>query len=318
MDSVYIAALAHHHPIERLTNEALASGLDTSEEWIIDRTGIAERRRVAPGERSSHLAVVATRHALKEAGWSPQDVELLVCATSSPDTMLPAAAAHIGRELGTDAVAFDVNAACAGFAYAMATARSMMPSMGFRRAAVCCAETYTAFTDYSDRRTAVLFGDGAATALLQTSPPAWGAEVVDVDLRNWHDGLDFVQVPCRGTWHLEGPKIKGPALKMMADSALRTLERNGLAVADLRAFMAHQANYRILEALADHLGVREDQHWSNVRLMGNQGAAGVLATLSEGVALRSRELRAGDPILLTVVGAGFTSGSVLLRWLAGR
>jgi 3-oxoacyl-[acyl-carrier-protein] synthase III len=313
--SIYVAALASHHPEGVVTNRDLEASLDTTSEWIERSTGILQRRRVQPGENAGDLAIAATRRALANAGWLPRDLDLIVCATSSSDMMLPAAATYLGHALGVDAVAFDVNAACAGFAYGMAAVRSMMTGMGYRKAALCCSDTYTRFVDDGDRRTAVLFGDGAATVLLQSERPAWGAEVVDVALENWKDGLGLVSVPVGGTWHMEGRKVTGPALKLLADCSTRVLERNHLVVEDLRVFIAHQANYRMLESLVEHLGVNPSQHWSNVREKGNQGAAGALAAFAEGVERHGSDLLDGDPILVTVVGAGFTSGSVLLRWI---
>lgn len=318
MKSVFISALAQHHPREQLDNAALCTRLNTSDAWIIDRTGIASRRRVAPNEEASDLGAEATRQALVRAGWAPQDLELLVCATSSPDTLLPAAATHMARKLGGQPIAFDVNAACAGAAYGLAVAQSMMHGMGYARAALCCVDTYTRFTDYDDRRTAVLFGDGAATALLQTTRPPAGAELLDLDLRNEHEHIELVQVPRAGTWRLQGRAVVPPALAMLVGSAERLLSKHGLTVGDLRGFVGHQANYRILETLAERLRLSDSQHWSNVREYGNQGAAGALSALSEAVAARGPDspepLRDGDLILLTVVGAGFTSGSALFRW----
>lgn len=313
--AIYVAGLASHHPEAIITNRDLEDSLDTTAAWIEKSTGILERRRVQPGENAGDLAIAATRRALANAGWLPRDLDLIVCATSSSDMMLPAAATYLGHALGIDAIAFDVNAACAGFAYGMAAVRSMMLEMGYRKAALCCSDTYTRFVDDGDRRTAVLFGDGAATVLLESERPSWGAEVIDIVLENWKDGLGLVSVAVGGTWHMEGRKVTGPALKLLADCSTRVLERNHLVVKDLRVFIAHQANYRMLESLVEHLGVRESQHWSNVREKGNQGAAGALAAFAEGVERHGPDLRDGDLILVTVVGAGFTSGSVLLRWI---
>ncbi|MDD9964756.1 MAG: ketoacyl-ACP synthase III [Myxococcales bacterium] len=317
MKSVFMAGLGHHHPATRITNRSLVDQLETSEAWIVERTGIDERRRIGRGETASQLGTAATLSALERVGWSASDLQLLVCATSSPDTFLPATASHMARKLGCQPLAFDINAACAGAAYGIAVGRSMMQTMNLSRAAVCCVDTYTEFTDYRDRRTAVLFGDGAATALLQTDRPTLGAEILDVDLENDHRHIDLVQVPRAGGWQLRGREVVPPALSMLAASAERILARNQLAIADLRGFVGHQANYRILETLAERLGVRPEQHWSNVHRFGNQGAAGALATLSQSVmAPEGGPLRSGELILMTVVGAGFTAGSVLLRWIA--
>lgn len=315
MEPLFIVGTGYHHPEGRITNADLERTLPTSDAWILEHTGIAERRAVAEGEHTSHLGATATERALTDAGWDRSQVELMVCATSSPDAMLPSTAAHIASRLGIDPVAFDVNAACAGFAYGLAAAGGFMGTLGYQKAALCCSETYTRLTDPLDRKTAILFGDAAATLLLQRERPAWGAEVVDLLLENWHEGLRLVSVPVGGTWQMDGQGVKKPALEMMLKCAETLLERNALGIEDLRAFMAHQANLRILDALVDRLGVSDEQHWSNVRTKGNQGGAGVLATFCEGVEKQRDSLQDGDLILLAVVGSGFTSGAVLLRWI---
>lgn len=316
MAAVFIGAMGYHHPEGRVTNADLEGLLDTTHAWIVERTGIEERRRVGPDETTADLAVHATRQALQAASWPATRLDLLVCATSSPDAMLPSVAAHIAHTLGTDAAAFDVNAACSGLVYGMATARSMMQGMGYRRVALCCADTYTRYVDYGDRRSAVLFGDGAATFLLQPERPARGAEVVDVCLENSHAGIDLVRVPLGGSWNLQGPQIKAPASEILVRCANRVLERNQLAVSDLKAFIAHQANLRILEGIAEALGVRDEQHWHNVREYGNQGAPGAATVLCQQVERRADALRDGDWILMAVVGSGVTAGAMLLRWTA--
>ena len=315
MESVFIVGTGYHHPEDRITNADLEQTLPTTGAWILEHTGIAERRRVDEGVLTSHLAATATQRALTEARWDGSKIELMVCATSSPDAMLPSTAAHIANKLGIDPIAFDVNAACAGFAYGLAAAGSFMETLGYQKAALCCSETYTRLTDPSDRKTAILFGDGAATLLLQRERPAWGAEVVDLVRENWHEGLNLVSVPVGGTWEMDGQGVKGPALGMMVKAAETILERNEIGIGDLRAFMAHQANLRILDALTERLGVSDEQHWCNIRMKGNQGGAGVLATFCEGVEKERDSLQDGDLILLTVVGSGFTSGAVLLRWI---
>ena len=315
MSPTYIAGMGYHHPQERITNADLEKIVDTSDRWIREHTGIVERRGAPDGVDTSHLGVIATQRALESAGCAANELDLLICATSSPDQMLPAAACHIARELRIDPIAFDVNAACSGFTYALAVARSMMEDMGYRRVALCCADKYTRFTDYTDRRSCILFGDSAATVLLQKEKPARGAEVVDLVLSNAHEGIDLVSVPVGGYWQLDGHGLKAPAVEMLVAGASALLARHDLKIQDIRAVMGHQANYRLLEAVAATLGVSEEQHWSNVRMMGNQGASGVLTTFCAGVEKRSSDLRDGDLFLLTVVGAGLTSGCALLRWI---
>jgi 3-oxoacyl-[acyl-carrier-protein] synthase-3 len=318
MSKVFIAGAGYHHPPERVTNADLEKLVATTDAWILERTGVAERRRAAPDVLTSDMGVLATRGALEAAGIGPRDLDLLVCATSSPDTMLPPAACHIAHKLGIDPVAFDVNAACAGFTYALAVSKSLMDAMGHRCVALCAADRYTTFVDYGDRRTCILFGDAAATIVLRREPPRrGGAEVVDVHLENWHAGIDLVRVPVGGYWHLESGTVNPAAGEIMWRAAQLLLDRHGLRASDLRAFIGHQANYRLLEEIAKRLGVVPEQHWSNVQTMGNQGAAGVLASYAAGVEEHAETLRDGDWILMTVVGAGCTGGSALLRWTRG-
>lgn len=314
MSKLFIAGAGYHHPPERVTNAQLAQTVATTDAWILERTGVVERRRAAPDVKTSDMGVIATRHALAQAGLTPRDLDLLVCATSSPDSMLPPLACHIGHKLGIDPVAFDVNAACAGFAYALSVARSLMDTQAHRCVAVCAADRYTSFVDYGDRRTCILFGDAAATIVLSREAPASGAEVVDVHLENWHAGIDLVSVPIGGHWQLQSGTVNPAAGEIMRRAAQTLLDRHGLRASDLRAFIGHQANFRLLEEIAQRLGVDEKQHWSNVQWMGNTGAAGVLATYAEGIEEHAASLRDGDWILMTVVGAGCTGGSVLLRW----
>jgi len=314
MGSLFIAGMGHHHPDERVTNADLARLVDTSDEWIRRKTGIVERRRAPRGANAADLGALATERALATAGWSAADLDLLVCATSTSDKLIPPAACELAFRLGVHPVAFDVNAACAGFAYALEVARGLMAGPHHRRAALCCAENYTRYTDYGDRASCIMWGDGAATVLLQKEEPARGVEVVDTALQNWHRGSGLVYLPVGGHVRFDGPKVKDHALDVLARSATAILERNRLRPSDLRAFMGHQANYRLLETVASRLGIDEDRHWSNVRMMGNQGAAGVLTTFCAGVEKHADSLEDGDLFLLTMIGAGYTIGSVLLRW----
>jgi 3-oxoacyl-[acyl-carrier-protein] synthase-3 len=314
MGSIYIRGTGYYHPEERITNADLEALVDTSDHWILEHTGIVERRRAAPHQSTSDLGLVATRRALEDAGWAAEELDLLICGTSSPDTTIPPTACHLAHKLGIHAVAFDVNGACASFAYALAAAKSFMKEMGHRKVALCCAERYTGLTDYRDRRTCVLFGDGAATLLLDTEQPPRGAEIVDILLVNDHEWIDLVSVPVGGYFEFAGSQLKEPAGQLLASNASAMLERHGLKMSDIRAFMGHQANYRLLQSVGKRLGVVEEQHWSNVRMMGNQGAAGAVTTFCEGVERHAADLRDGDLFLLTVVGSGLTSGCVLLRW----
>jgi 3-oxoacyl-[acyl-carrier-protein] synthase III len=314
----YVAGYGYHHPEERLTNADLVATLDTTAEWIESHTGILERRRAVDGVDTSDLAVTAVRNALEASDWSEGDVELLICATSTPDTLAPATASWIAGKLGMAAVPFDMNASCSGFIYGLAVADAMMTTRGLRRIVLTAAEKYSRVVDHTDRRFEIFFGDSAGALLLQPEPPAVGLELVDLTMDARNAGTELAITPVQGFFSMDGAAIKPIATDMLVRSASDVLERNGLDVSSLRAFMGHQMNWRLLESLVDALGVSEEQHWHNVQTAGNQGGAGVLTTLCAGLDERADELRDGDLLLLTVVGSGFTAGSALLRYVDTR
>lgn len=309
----YLCGLGTFVPPDVITNADIIARVETSEDWILSHTGVRERRRAPAGWNTSDLGAAATRDALERAGWNPRELELLICATSTPDRLIPATASYIGQKLGIDPIAFDVNAACSGFVYGLATARAMMQSFGYRRAALCTAEMYTRVTDYDDRSTCIFFGDSATTVLLTPERPAVGFEVLDLTMGNVNEGADFVTTPVGGTFRQDGRRVKEYALRCFEASARDMLGRHGLEPQQLRAFCGHQANLRVLEEVAQRLGVRSEQHWHNVSTCGNQGAAGVITAFCAGLAEHEAEVRDGDLFLLTVFGSGFTYGSVLLR-----
>ncbi len=314
MANIYVAGTGFYLPEERITNAQLIESVDTSEEWISTRVGIKERRRAAEDQNTSDLAALATEAALDRTSWKGEDLDLLVCATSTPDALIPATASFACRRMEINPVAFDVNAACSGFAYGVSVAGSMLSSGRFEKVAMVTAEKYTRVTDYSDRATCVFFGDSAGTLLLQNEKPKKGLEVVDWVMANMNEGAGCVTTPIGGFFWQDGAKVKKYALRGFRDSALEILGRNDLETSDLRAFVGHQANYRVLQTVCDTLGVHESQHWHNVRECGNQGAAGAATALCQH--LESETLEDGDHILVTTFGSGFTTGSVLLRAIA--
>jgi 3-oxoacyl-[acyl-carrier-protein] synthase-3 len=214
------------------------------------------------------------------------------------------------------AVPFDMNASCSGFIYGLAVAEALMSARGLERVVLSAAEKYSRVVDHEDRRFEIFFGDSAGALLLQPEPPEVGLEVVDITMTAHNEGTDLALTPVRGFFSMDGAAIKPIATDLLVRSARETLERNGLEVGGLRAFMAHQMNYRLLEDLVEALGVSDEQHWHNVRTAGNQGGAGVLTTLCAG--LDRNELVDGDLLMLTVVGSGFTAGSALLRCVDSR
>lgn len=317
MSGVFITGTGYHHPERRVTNQDLMRRMDTTDEWIRKRTGILERRYADDGIDTSDLGVIATERAVEDAGWGATDIQLLICATSTPDCLVPSTASYICNKMKLPSVALDVNAACSGFVYGLAVAQGLMAAQGFDRVALCTAEKYSRVVDPTDRKNAIFWGDSAATVMLQPEPPPVGAELVDVVLKNVNEGADLAKVPIRGYVAVEGNAVKPIADRGFIDSARDILQRHQLTSDDLRAFMGHQVNLRVLESLADTLGVN-GRHWHNVETLGNQGAAGVITTFCAGIERHAGELRDGDLFLLTVFGAGFTSGSALLRWVDRR
>jgi len=315
MPARFIVGTAFHHPDQRLTNDDLARTVSTTDEWIQTHTGIRERRRAEDDVNTSDLGVIATGRALDGGPWRPEELELLICATSTPDHLAPSTASYICNKLGLKAVAFDVNASCSGFIYGLAVASGLMETGAYERVALCAAEKYTRTIDYSDRRFSIFFGDSAGTVLLQSERPAVGAELLDLTMSNRNEGADLAVTPINGYFEMDGPAIKEVASAQLVDRSREMLERHGLAASDLRAFMAHQVNYRLLVELVAELGVTDEQHWHNVETRGNQGGAGIVTTYCAGVERHAGDLRDGDLLLLAVVGSGFTSGAALLRWV---
>jgi 3-oxoacyl-[acyl-carrier-protein] synthase-3 len=316
MPATFIAGHGHHHPEGRVTNDDLIRSLDTTAEWIESHTGILERRRAVDGVDTSDLAVEALRLALGDGGWDANDVELLICATSTPDTLAPATASWVAGKLGMGAVPFDMNASCSGFIYGLAVADALLSARGLERVALIAAEKYSRVVDHEDRRFEIFFGDSAGALLLQPERPPVGLELVDLTMAARNEGTGLALTPIKGFFSMDGAAIKPIATDLLVQSASEMLERNDLAMADVRAFMAHQMNYRLLEDLVEALDVRDEQHWHNVQTAGNQGGAGVLTTLCAG--LDDNDLADGDLLMLTVVGSGFTAGSALLRYVDTR
>ncbi len=315
MEGVFIAGTGYHHPAQVLSNDDLVARLPTTHEWILGHTGIRERRIAAADVDTSDLAVEATQAALSRSGWSGKDLDLLICATSTPDTLAPATAAHVAEKMGLGGVHFDVNASCSNFVYGVAVARGLMAAQGLERIALCTAEKYSRVVDYDDRRFAIFWGDGAATVLLTPEAPTVGAEVLDVRLSSHNADANLVITPVHGWFTMDGAAVKPIATRLLVDSAHEILAAHDLEVGDLRAFMAHQMNLRLLEDLTEILGVTDDQHWHNVEWRGNQGGAGIVTALCAGIEDPDVPLRDGDLLLMSVVGSGFSAGSVLLRWI---
>ena len=306
-------------PRKVLTNRDLESIVETNDEWIVARTGIRERHIAADDEFTSDLALHACREALAAAGRSADDVDLVVVATSTPDMVFPSSACLLQAKLGVKkGAAFDVQAVCSGFVYALATANLYVKSGAHRCALVVGSEVFSRILDWSDRATCVLFGDGAGAVVLEAS------DTPGILSSHLHADGSYAQIlntpghVCRGavqgdpTLKMDGGAVFKLAVRVLEESAHEALEANGLGIADVDAYIAHQANVRILSHVAKKLGLPESKCIVTVDKHANTSAASVPLALD--VAVRDGRVRPGHLVLMQGVGGGFTWGSVLARY----
>ena len=314
-----ITGTGSYLPGKILTNKDLESIVETSDEWIVARTGIRERHVAAEGEFTSDLALHACRNALAAAGRTADDVDLIVVATSTPDMVFPSSACLLQGKLGvTRGAAFDLQAVCSGFVYALATADLFIRSGAHRCALVVGAEVFSRILDWKDRATCVLFGDGAGAVVLEASDaPGILSSHLHADGR-YAGILNTPGHVCGGavqgdpTLKMDGAAVFKLAVRVLEESALEALAANGLSVADVDAYIAHQANVRILSHVAKKLGIPDSRCVVTVDRHANTSAASVPLALD--VAVREGRVKRGDTVLLQGVGGGFTWGSVLLRY----
>ena len=306
-------------PDEVLTNEALSERVDTSDAWIRERTGIEERRIAGASERTSHLAVRACRAAMKDAGIGPDDIDLIVLATATPDLTFPATAAIVQAELGIEAgAAFDVHAVCTGFVYALSTATAFLRMGQHQRALVVGAETFSRIVDWQDRGTCVLFGDGAGAWVLEAREHADGQGVLASDLRCDGRYTDLLYVDggpsaTQTTGHLrmQGNKVFKEAVGRISNAMERVSERAGVPLGDVDWFVPHQANQRIIGGVVKRLGLDADKVVSTIAKHGNTSAASI--PLAYDVARRDGRIKDGQLVMIEGMGGGLTWGAALLR-----
>ena len=310
-------------PSRVVTNEDLARQIDTSDEWIRERTGIAQRHIAAEGELTSDLAVAACRRALADAGMDVEEIDLIVCATSTPDQTFPATATRVQAELGlTRGVAFDVQAVCSGFVYALSVADNFIRCGQAHNALVVGAETFSRILDWSDRGTCVLFGDGAGAVVLKAEPADGTATqrgILSTHLYSdgrHHDALYVDGGPSStqtaGFLRMQGREVFRHAVVKMAEAIDAALEKNGLEPAQIDWLVPHQANIRIIEAMAKRLDLPRDRVVVTVDRHANTSAASIPLALAEAKA--DGRIKEGDLVLLEAMGGGFTWGSAVLRW----
>ena len=322
-----IASLGTYVPPGVLTNADLEKMVDTSDEWIMQRVGIRERHIVSPGVATSDLAAEASRRALERAGVTAADIDLILVATTTPDTLFPSTACLLQSKIGAKrAWGFDIGAACSGFPYALTTGASMIASGASRRALVIGADVMSSIIDYTDRATCVLFGDGAGAVVLE---PVGADGFGIIDFENYVDGSGgpVLCMPAGGSrmpasketvekrLHYvkqEGQAVFKYAVRNFEDACRALLDRNGIAPCQLDLFVPHQANRRIILSAAEKLGLALDKVVINIDRYGNTTAATIPLALND--AVDEGRLEPGDLVLVAAVGAGFTVGAVLLRW----
>lgn len=317
-----VAGIGSYLPEKVLTNDDLARMVDTSDAWIRKRTGIARRHIAADGENTSDLAEKAARAALAYADADPGEVDLLILATTVPDNTFPATAARVQHRLGiTRGAAFDIQAVCAGFVYALAMADNMIRLGQARTALVVGAEVYSRILDWTDRGTCVLFGDGAGALLLRAAEPAEinGRGILSTHL--WTDGSHYGSLYVdggpgttgrAGHVRMAGQDVYRAAVKLMSEAVDVALAANDLSADDVDWLVPHQANSRIIDSVGAKLGIGAERTIVTVQEHANTSAATIPLALDH--AAREQRLKTGDVIALTALGGGFSWGSALLRW----
>ena len=324
---VKIAGTGSYLPERVLTNHDLEATVDTSDEWITSRTGIKERHIAAEGEHTSHLASNAARAALELAGVDPAEVELFIVATITPDTLTPATACYVQQQLGSlKAIAFDISAACSGFLYALEHAKHCVGAGAFKNAVIVGAEKLSAFVDWNDRNTCVLFGDGAGAAVILPSTNGDG-KILSSQLGTDGAQAELLNIPCGGSacpitpenakeksavLAMQGREVFKHAVNAMKQASVEAIEAAGLTPGDIKLLIPHQANLRIIDAIVERLEINRDDVFINLDKYGNTSAAAVAIALDE--AHRSGRINRGDKILLVAFGAGLTWASAVIEW----
>ena len=322
-----IRSLATYVPPRLLTNADLEKLVDTTDEWILQRTGIRERHIVEPGVATSDLGAEAATQAIANAGLTPNDIGFIVVGTVTPDTMFPSTACLIQHKIGAHrAWGFDISAACSAFTYSLTTACQLVSSGAHEHALVVGADVMSSIIDYQDRSTCVLFGDGAGAVVVSAAEPG-GPQILDFEHEIDGGGGPALCMPAGGSrmpsshdtvdqrLHYvkqDGATVFKFAVRKTEEIARRILERNGLTAADIDLFVSHQANRRIILAATEKLGIDPSKVIINIERFGNTTAATIPLALND--AIQSGRLRKGQLVLLASVGAGFTVGAVLLRW----
>lgn len=325
MVNAKISGIASYVPDDILDNEMLSNMVDTSDEWITTRVGVKERRILhCEGKGSGFLGTKAVNKLIAEYSIDPDEIELLICATSNPDYRFPSTASVIAHDCGLHkAYAYDIQAACAGFIVTMQAARAYIQSGLYKKIIVVCAEKMSSMTDYTDRSTCPLFGDAAAAVLVEPTDEPVG--VMDGEFHVDGEGLPHLLMKAGGSVkpasaqtvadrehfvYQEGRAVYKHAVRDMLSSSQSIMKRNGLSVDVIDWFVPHQANLRIIEAIAGRIGIADEKVLVNIQHYGNTSAASIPLCLDE----YKKQLKKGDKIVMTAFGAGFTWGAMYLIW----
>ena len=324
---VTIAGTGSYVPENIMSNEDIAKIVDTSDEWITSRTGIKERRIASENQATSDLATEAAKKAMEQAGIEGSELQLIIVATISPDTITPATACYVQHNLGaTKAIAFDVSAACSGFLYAMHIASDMIKSGAIQNALIIGAEKLSAFVNWNDRNTCVLFGDGAGAAILKPAGPDTG-KILSMEIGTDGAQTGILNIPGGGSacpttpenvedklasLSMAGREVFKLAVNAMKKAAEKVISEAGLQPDDIAQIIPHQANLRIIDAIADRVSVPNEKVFVNLHKYGNTSAAAVAIALDE--AHREQKFTRGDNIVLVVFGAGLTWAAAAIEW----
>lgn len=325
MNKAGILGLGCYLPPNRLTNKDLEKMVDTTDEWIVTRTGIKERRIASKEIATSDLAVEAAKIAIKDAGLKPEDIDLIITATVTGDMAFPATACVIQNKLGAiNAAAFDINAACSGFVFGIVVAKQFVDSGIYKNVLVIGAEKLTSVVDWDDRSTCVLFGDGAGACVIGKSKDR---RIISHFIGSDGTGANLLKLPAGGSMlpatqdtvknklhflKMEGNEVFKIAIRLMADAANKVIVNAGLECSDIDLLIPHQANMRILMAVAKKIGLPEDKIFLNIERYGNMSAASTAVALVE--ASQERKIKKGNKVVLVAFGAGLTYGAVLIEW----
>ncbi|MEJ7624345.1 MAG: beta-ketoacyl-ACP synthase III [Pyrinomonadaceae bacterium] len=321
-----IIGMGHAYPEGILTNADLEKMVDTNDEWITSRTGIKQRHKARDDEYTSQFGTLASKQALERAGLKATDLDIIICATTTPDQIMPSTGALIQAQIGaTNAAGMDVFAACSGFLYGITMVESMIRTGQVKYALVVGAEVLTKYVDYTDRGTCVIFGDGAGAAIL--GPVAEDKGILATKIRSDGRYEEQLYAPGGGTkmgtshqtiddgqhfFKMKGNELFKVAVRSMADISAEMIEKSGYTVDDVDIVIPHQANQRITDAVASRLGVPEDKVYSNIAELGNTSSASIPIAMDE--CIQSGRIREGSLVLLTAFGGGVTWGGTVVRF----